>query len=448
MRGRRMWKMLAVVVAATVLLSSCAPAATPTPEVIVKKETQVVKETAVVVVTPTPVPVQLPDSIVIGSLEPLTGGLAMFAGEALAAQKLAIKHINEAGGIKSLGGLKLELVSEDTTQEVDAARLAAESIISKYHPVAAVGFFMSRLTLAGSEVTEREKVILISDALVDTLTKRGYQYLLRAAPNSSQHGITALEFVVEAGEKYGVPVEKIAVLNEDSAFGRSVALGAVEAALKRGMPIVYQREYPYDITDVSSIVASIKAADPDVVLHAAYFGDAILFAKTFKETGYIPKFILGMGGTGYTDPDSIEALGDVANYYANTWSYNPARKTPQNRKFVEEFVAETGAIPTEGAGISYYSMWVFAEMFELSGQLFPDDPLKPENLRQAALQLDLTSGPAAETFPTGHIQFDGTGQNIYARATVLQVINGEPKVIWPFQDAEAEAMFPRPDATD
>ena len=425
MRSRRMWNMLAVAVAAIVLLSSCAPAATPTPEA-----------------------VELSSSIVIGSLEPLTGVNAIFAAEAIAAQEIAIRHINEAGGIHSLGGLTLELASEDTTDEVDAARLATESLISKHDPVAAIGFFMSKLTMGGSEVTEREKVILISDALVDTLTMRGFQYLLRAAPNSSQHGESALEFVVEAGERAGVPVETIAILNEDSAFGRSVALGAAEAAMKKGLPIVYQREYPYDLTDMSSIVASIQAAGPDVVLHAAYFGDAILFAKTFEETGYIPKFILGMGGTGYTDPDSVEALGEVADFYANTYSYNPAKDTPQNRKFVEEYVAEMGKIPTEGGGISYYSMWVLAEMFELSGQLFPDDPLNPENLRQAAMQLDLTSGPAVETFPTDHIQFDGTGQNIFARATVLQVIDGELKVIWPFGEAEVEAAFPRPDTTE
>ena len=96
MRARRMWKMLAVAVAVIVTLASCAPAATPTPQVIVKKETQIVEVTAV----PEPPPeLQLPDTIVIGSLEPLTGGLAMFASEAVAAQKMAIRHINDAGGI-------------------------------------------------------------------------------------------------------------------------------------------------------------------------------------------------------------------------------------------------------------------------------------------------------------------------------------------------------------
>ena len=394
-----------------------------------------------------PEAVELPESIVVGCLEPLTGAHAVFGTEAKIGMEIAIRHINEAGGIQSLGGLPLELVVEDCGESADTAKLGAESLISKHHPVAILGLYISRLTLAASEVTEREKVILIADALVDSVTASGRQYLFRPAPKASQHGASAIEFVVQAAEKAGVSVERVAILNEDSAFGRSVATGAVNGALDNGLTIVYQKEYPYDIADVSSIIADITAAKPDFVVHCPYFTDAILFANTFREAGEMPKFIAGMGACGYTDPESIEALGETAEYYANTYSYNPAKNTPQNRKFVEEFKAETGHIPTEAAGMNYYAMWVLAEALELSGQKFPDDPLNPDNLREAFLQLDLTSGPAVDTYPTDHITFTETGDNPYARATILQVINGEPKVVWPFDVAEAEAVFPRPDAT-
>ncbi|MFQ6099806.1 MAG: ABC transporter substrate-binding protein [Anaerolineae bacterium] len=390
---------------------------------------------------------ELPSSVVVGCLEPLTGAHAVFGTEAKIGMEIALQHINEAGGIKSLGGLPLELAVEDCGESADTAKLGAESLISKHHPVAILGLYISRLTLAASEVTEREKVILVADALVDSVTASGRQYLFRPAPKASQHGASAVEFAMGAAEQAGVPVERVAILNEDSAFGRSVATGAVNAALDNGLVIVYQKEYPYDIADVSSIVADITAAQPDFIVHCPYFTDAILYANTFREAGEMPKFIAGMGACGYTDPESIEALGETAEFYANTYSYNPAKDTPQNRRFVEEFKAETGHIPTEAAGMNYYAMWVLAEALELSGQKFPDDPLNPENLRQAFLQLDLTSGPAVETYPTDHITFTETGDNPYARATILQVINGEPKVVWPFDVAEAEAVFPRPDAT-
>ncbi|HHS96987.1 MAG TPA: hypothetical protein ENK08_03685 [Chloroflexi bacterium] len=391
-------------------------------------------------------PAELPDKIVVGCLEPLTGAHAVFGTEAKIGMEIAIRHINEAGGIQSLGGIPLELVVEDAGETADSARLGAESIISKHHPVAILGLYISRLTVAASEVTEREKVILIADALVDSVTAMGRQYLFRPAPKASQHGASAVQFVVEAAQQTGVPIERIAILNEDSSFGRSNATGAMQAALDNGLTIVYQKEYPFDIADVSSIVNEIAAAKPDVVVHCPYFMDAILFANTFRETGEIPKFIAGMGACGYTDPESIEALGETAEYYSNTYSYNPAKDTPQNRRFVEDFVAETGHIPTEAAGMNYYAMWVLKEALELSGQLHPDDPLNPDNLRDAFLQLDLTSGPAVETYPGDRITFTETGDNPYAVATILQVINGEPKVVWPFEAAETEFVFPRPDA--
>ena len=385
---------------------------------------------------------EIPEKIIIGSLEPLTGAHAVFGAEAKLGTEIAIRHINEAGGIKSLGGIPLELVVEDCGENADTAKLGAESIISKHHPVAIVGLYISRLTVAASEVTEREKVILMVDALVDSVTAMGRRYLFRPGPKASQHGVSAIEFSVEAAKNNNVPLQKVAILNEDSAFGRSNTFGAVDAALNNGLTIVYQREYPYDIADVASLISDIAAAKPDLIVHCPYFMDAILFANTFKEAKKIPKFITGMGACGYTDPDSIDALGVSADYYANTYSYNPAKDTPQNKKFVQDFIAEKGHIPTEAGGMDYYTK----EALELSGEQFPDDPLNPDNIRAAFLQLDLTSGPAVDTFPGSRITFTETGDNPHARAVILQVLDGEPKTVWPFDAAETTAVYPRPDS--
>lgn len=392
-------------------------------------------------------PQEIPDKIVIGSLEPLTGAHAVFGTEAKLGTEIAIRHINESGGIKSMGGIPLELVVEDCGENADTAKLGAESIISKHHPVAIVGLYISRLTVAASEVTEREKVILMVDALVDSVTAMGRQYLFRPGPKAGQHGVSAVEFSVETAKLNNVPLQKVAILNEDSAFGRSNTNGAVEASLNNGLVIVYQREYPYDIADASSLIDDIAAAKPDLVVHCPYFMDAIIFANTFKESGKIPKFIAGMGACGYTDPDSIDALGDSADYYANTYSYNPAKDTPQNNKFIQDFVAEKGHIPTEAGGMDYYTTWVLKEALELSGQMFPDDPLNPDNIRAAFLELDLTSGPAVDTFPGSRITFTETGDNPHARAVILQVLDGEPKAVWPADAAETTAVYPRPDYT-
>jgi branched-chain amino acid transport system substrate-binding protein len=388
-----------------------------------------------------------PKQLVVGCLEPLTGSYAVFGTEAKIGMEIAIQHINAAGGIKSLGGATLKLVTEDCGESPDTAKLSAESLISKNHPVAILGLYISRLTIPVSEVTDRNKVILVADALADNLTQIGRRYLFRPSANAGQYGASAVEFVVDIAKKKGVAVNRIAVINEDSSFGHSVAMGAVNAALKNKLTIVYQKEYPYDLSDATAIVSDIVAAKPDVVFHCPYFMDAILFAKTFREGGRLPKFIAGMGACGYADANSIESMGVTDAFYTNTYGYNPEKDNAANKKLVADFKAKTGHIPSDAPGMNYYAMWVLKEALELSGQLFPADPLNPDNLREAFLKLEIKSGPAVDTFPSASIRFNGTGDNPDAKAVVMQVLDGQTKVVWPFEGAQAQAVFPRPDAS-
>lgn len=392
-------------------------------------------------------PKALPEKIVVGCIEPFTGSYAVFGTEAKIGMEIAIQHINESGGIVSLGGIPLELVSEDSGESPDTAKLATESIISKHQPVAILGLYISRQTIPASEVTDRNEVILVADALVDSLTAMGRRYVFRPSANAGQYGASAVEFIVDMVKKTGIAMDEVAIISEDSAFGHSVAMGAANAALANGMTIIYQKEYPYDLSDATSIVSDISNFRADVVFHCPYFMDAILFAKAFRESGKTPKFIAGMGACGYVDDNSIEALGDTVNAYTNTYGYNPEMDTPANKKFVKAFRAQTGNLPTDSSGMNYYGMWTLKEALELSGKMFPEDPLNPENLRTAFINLDITTGPAAETYPTQHISFTETGDNPHARAVVMQVINGQPKVVWPFAGAEVEPIFPREDAS-
>lgn len=392
-------------------------------------------------------PKTMPKEIVVGCLEPFTGSFAVFGTEAKIGMEIAVQHINAGGGIASLGGLPLRLVSEDCGESPDSAKLGAESIISKHKPVAILGLYISRLTIPASEVTDRNKVILVCDALADSLTAMGRRYLFRPSANAGQYGASGVEFINDVAKKKNVKINRIAIINEDSAFGHSVAMGAVNLAMKSGLTIVYQKEYPYDISDATSIVGDITGARADVVFHCPYFMDAILFAKTFREGGRIPKFIAGIGACGYADENSIQSLGETGELYTNTYGYNPEKDNAANRKFVADFKAKTGHIPSDAPGMNYYAMWVLKEALELSGKLFPADPLNPENLRQAFLKLDITSGPAVDTFPSNQIKFTETGDNVAAKAVVMQVQKGQTKVVWPFDGAQAEAVFPRPDAT-
>jgi branched-chain amino acid transport system substrate-binding protein len=398
---------------------------------------------------PTPETTTTPkiEVIKIGLIEPLTGAHAVFGQEAKDAAELMIDIINnELGGVQSLGGAKLQLVVEDAGESPDQAKLAAEKLVSEHHPPIIVGAYISRLTAAVAEITEREGIILMMDGLVDELTQKGWKYVFRAAPRASAHGRSAVEFVLAMAQEKGLEIHKVAVIHEDSIFGTYVAQGAIMALMENG--IYYTAEtYPYDISDATPLVSKLMEYNPDVVISVPYFHDGVLIAKAIQAMGFKPMFIAGAGACGYTDPDSIEAAGAAVEYYTNTYSYNPARPTEWNQKVVNEFQQRYGYLPTEAAGIIFYSIMTIYEALEKAGQMFPEDPLNPDNLREAFLALDLTddNSIAAQLYPTGHIKFAPNGDNIYAGTAILQVIGGEPKVVWPDPEPGVTPVFPRPD---
>ncbi|MEM0000510.1 MAG: ABC transporter substrate-binding protein [Desulfurococcaceae archaeon] len=389
--------------------------------------------------------------ITIGIIEPLTGKYAIFGQEAVWAAELVVDVINnELGGIKSLGGAKLRLVVEDAGTSPEEARLAAERLITAHKPNIVLGAYISRLTAAVAEVTEANKVILVMDALVDSLTERGWLYVFRIAPKASIHGRSAVKFLLDMANQQGVELKKIVIIHEDSIFGTYVSQGAHLEAISNGIEIAAHISYPYDIADFSPILDTIKRINPDAVVSVPYFSDGVLFAKQYAESGIKIKFIAGAGGCGYTDPDSIKAAGEAVLYYTNTYSFNPYKQTEWNRKIVSKFTEKYGKLPTEAAGIIFYSLFAVYEALEASGKMFPQDPLNPDNLRQAFLSLDLneTNSIAAQLYPSGRIKFAPNGENLYPLAAILQVqrVNGTltPVLVWPEPQPGVKPVFPRP----
>ncbi|MCS7126674.1 MAG: ABC transporter substrate-binding protein [Aigarchaeota archaeon] len=384
------------------------------------------------------------EEIRVGLVEPLTGTYAVFGNEAKMAAELIVEQINAQGGIKSLGGAKIKLIVEDSKSTADGARLAAEKLVSVDRVNVIVGAFISAHTLTMLDVTEPNKVIVMADALVDYLTARGFKYIVRLPPKASVHGATAVDFVVGLMKQKGEKITRPVLVHFDGLFGEVTGDGVYQRLRDLGIKLVDRIKYPTDITDMAPIIERIKAAEPDVVFVVPYFADSVLFAKAVKTLGLKVKFIAAAGGTGLADPDSIKAAGDAVELMTNTYSYDPFLPTEYNKKLVEDFRKRYGKLPTEAAGIIFYTLWTLKEGLELSGQKYPQDPLNGDNLMACFMELDLKSGPAAETYPTGRIKLLPNGDNMYAGAVVLQVQGGKPVLVYPFEKAQASAIYPRP----
>ena len=91
-------------------------------------------------------------------IQPLSGANAQFGVNSRNGIELVADAINAAGGIKALGGAKINLVVSDATSNPTTASAVAQRLIAQNELTAILGAFVSSLTLAISEVTARADI--------------------------------------------------------------------------------------------------------------------------------------------------------------------------------------------------------------------------------------------------------------------------------------------------
>jgi branched-chain amino acid transport system substrate-binding protein len=87
--------------------------------------------------------------------------------------------------------------------------------------------------------------------------------------------------------------------------------------------VIFEQSYPLAAADLTPLVSSLKAANPEIVLHVAYTNDAILFMRTMKTLGWYPKVYMGLGATGQSIPDFIAGLGADSEFVFTQTEWQP-----------------------------------------------------------------------------------------------------------------------------
>ena len=140
------------------------------------------------------------EAVNIGGLYPVTGSFAQIGQGCVNAAKLAVQMVNDAGGIKSLGGAKLNLIISDVQSDTTVTRTETDRLISSYKLSAIHGCYASALTLIASEVAERAKMPLLTGSSSDQLNQGDRHYTFTPFSRASQFAQAQLE-MAEAGER-------------------------------------------------------------------------------------------------------------------------------------------------------------------------------------------------------------------------------------------------------
>jgi len=381
-------------------------------------------------------------SVKIGIIFPMSGPMALLGGESFAAAEIAKEIVNERGGVL---GKKVEYVVADAP-DATAANTEATRLIIKEGVKLLMGTYSSSLCIAASEVAEREGVIyweLI--AVADKITNRGYKNIVRLNFSSSMQGETAANFAKFVADKLGIrPNEfRVAIVSEDSDFGMSVGDGAIAKAKEIGLKLVGDERYSKNLTDFSSMVLKLKAANPHALIATSYLNDGITIWRQARELDLNLKAMIGIG-QGYGLPDFIKAHGDNGN---GVFSVDPPIKQKvegflQNTQklypvFLSRFKEKMKRDPGALALVSFSGAWtLMTEVLPKTGSV------DPNKIRKVAHALDL---PMGYYLTGGGVKLNDKGQNIRALVGVNQWQNKELQVAWPDNLATAKPiMIPLP----
>ena len=374
------------------------------------------------------------DTVKVGILLPLSGSVAPIGVNNRRGHEFAVEEINANGGIKALGGAKLEMIDGDTQGKPEIGITELQKLERK-GVVAIMGAYQSGVTFPVTQVSEKLRVPFIDPvAIADSITSRGFKYLFKVSPQASWYARDQIRFVKEASEKVGKPVKSVVLLHEDTLFGKSTGDGQVSAAEQFGIKVLDRIAYPKDSPDMTATMAKIKQMNPDAVLLVSYLSDAVLITKTMKELG-INAPIVGTSA-GHIDPAYISTLGKDADYTftVGEWATDVKKKgvVEISKRFKEKFGVDMNGHAAE----TYMSTYVLADALERAGST------DRKKLRDALAETKLCGDQ--NILPYDCVRFDQTGQSPEAQLIIMQIIDGQHKTVWPFDAASASLEWPVP----
>jgi len=344
---------------------------------------------------------------------------------------MAIDDINAAGGIKALGGAKIEAVLGDAQSTPEGGNAEVEKMNSA-EVAAIVGGYASAICLAASQTTARYDLPYIVDVgVVDSIVTRGLKNTFRFGPGFGVIAKTALDSLVSINDQAGKVAKTVVIVHEDSAFGSGLAKLLNAQLPDRGFQVLETIPHPTPTRDFNNVVLQIKAQNPDLVIPANYYNEYVLLARTMQQQRARPKGIYSVLGGAASSYKFVKEFPEAAQYImdCNHW-FDP--KNPKALELKKQVEAK-GGFYTYEVYMNYSCVLLLADALERAASA---DRAKVT----AALESSTFAGHVMPYGPTKFVN----GQNQGAAPVNTQVLGNDIQVILPAEFASAKPVFPMP----
>ena len=205
----------------------------------------------------------------VALLAPMSGPWARQGQLMRLGAEMGIDDVNSSGGIKALGGMKMELVVFDVGDSTEKAKNAAQRMVAQTPDLSGgTGAWLSSFTLAVTEITERAGIPWLTLSYSDLITGRGLRYVFQMSPTADEQSTKALPTLLALANKAtGKKPTAIGLVSDNTASGVSFMKPIRATELdKNGLKAVVDEVYTPPLSDATSIVQRVRSARPDFLL--------------------------------------------------------------------------------------------------------------------------------------------------------------------------------------
>jgi len=353
--------------------------------------------------TPSPAP-GVPGPLKIGYLVDFTGALAAFGPDEENAIKLAVKQINDAGGVL---GEPVEIFRADSGTDKDIGVTEATRLVDIEKVHAIVGSLASGVTLAVAEgVTGPKKILQVTHASTSpALTAANDDdYLFRVPISDAAQGQVLAKLVEDLG------YTKVCTMYVNNAYGLGLSENFATAFEAAGGTVSAQVSHA-DQTAATTYLSELNqcvADDPEALVAISYpKGQADVYLKEAVANNLIDTFVF-VDGT--RDAKMFEQLGWAQ--FDGLMGTSPGALPPSDftTKFEEQYQAEYGSMFTSPfVREAYDAVMVIALAAEKAGSVDPTD------MRDALRDVGNAPGTKVGSPPEGiaaALEAAGNGEDI------------------------------------
>ncbi|MFT6248669.1 MAG: urea transport system substrate-binding protein [Cognaticolwellia sp.] len=361
------------------------------------------------------------DTVTVGILHSLTGTMAISETGAQEAEKLAIKQINEMGGVL---GRQIKIIQEDGASDWPTFAEKSKKLLVRDKVAAVFGAWTSASRKAVLPVFEKENGLLYYPTFYEGLEQS--KNVIYTGQEATQQILAGLDWV--AREK---KAKTFYLIGSDYIWPRTsmkIARKHIENVL--GGKVVGEEYKPLGNTQFGSVINKIRLKKPDVIYAAVVGGSNVAWFKQLKAAGITSKKqtlltisvtedeVLGIGG------ENLEGFYSIMKYFQSL-------DNPNNKAFVKAFKEMWGEDSVIGdvTQAAYLGPWLWKIAVERAGS-FDVDKVVAESRKG---DIELTNAPE------GYVKLH-KNHHLWSVARVgMWQKNGQAKVVF-----ESELIEPNP----